>query len=138
MIKKILSMQFIKYGIIGVTGTGLDFLLLYFLVEYAHLQYLLAAAISIVLIFIACFTANKYWTFENWEERYFQQMFQYLLIRLFGLGINLVILYSLVEYLGLWYIFAKVFATVAAFLWNFFAARRWIFPKSDGKIGVKY
>lgn len=134
MIRKIVSAQFVKYVIVGGTGTGLDFCFLYILVEYLHLQYLIAAAISISIIFFGCFTANKYWTFEDKESGYFQQMFQYLLVHLVGLGLSLVILYSLVEYLGLWYIFAKVFATLAAFLWNFFIARYFIFQATADKI----
>ncbi len=130
MIKKIFSAQLIKYGLVGAAATGTDFLILYFLVEYAHLYYLAAAAISIVLVFVASFTANKYWTFSNRENRYFRQMGQYLLAHLLGIGLSLTILHSLVEYLGLWYIFAKVFATAVAAITNFLLVKLWVFKNN--------
>ena len=129
MIKAFFSKQFLKYLVIGFVGTGLDFLFLYCLVEYFHIYYLFSALISIILVFFISFSLNKYWTFNNQEKNYFNQLFKYTLARLVGLGINLIVLTILVEIFGMWYILAKVFATAVALIWNFLIAKNWIFSK---------
>ena len=122
-----LSKQFLKYVIVGLLGTGLDFLILFLLVEYLHLFYLLAALISILIVFWISFSLNKYWTFRKKEGNYFRQMLKYLLAHSVGVGINLAILTILVEIFGFWYIFAKVIATTVVLAWNFLVTKKWVF-----------
>jgi len=129
MIKVFFSKQFLKYLIIGFMGTGLDFLILYSLTEYAHFYYVLSAIVSVAIVFWLSFIANKFWTFENKKGKYFVQFVKYLFSRTAGYAINLIILILLVEIFGLWYLFAKVFATAAAAIWNFLTARKWVFPE---------
>ena len=133
LVNKIFSIQLIKYGLVGATATGTDFLILYFLVEYVHLYYLAAAVISIAIVFIASYSANKYWTFSNRENHYWRQMGQYLLAHLLGIGLSLTILHSLVEFGGLWFIFAKVFATAVAAITNFLLVKLWVFNNNNIK-----
>lgn len=127
MIKHFVSKQFLKYVLIGILGTSLDFLLLYVLVEEGHTHYVLSAIISASLVIWLSFTLNKYWTFENREKDYLRQFFKYLASHSIGYLINLMILVILVEGFGLWYIFAKVFATAAALIWNFLVTKKWVF-----------
>lgn len=131
MIKNFLSKQFLRYLVIGFSGTGLDFLLIYVFVEYFHLHYLISALISIALILFLSFSFNKYWTFENQEKKYFNQLLKYILASSVGWGINLIVLTILVEVFGMWYLLAKVFATAVALIWNFLIARNWVFKSKD-------
>ncbi|MFC1656451.1 GtrA family protein [Patescibacteria group bacterium] len=114
---------------IGSLTTGLDFLFLYVLVEYFHLFYMCSAIISIVIIFTMSYLLNKYWTFNNQEKNHLQQLTKYTSIHLIAWIINLAILTILVEIFGMWYLFAKVFATAVAFLWNYFFTKNWVFKK---------
>ena len=127
MFNYFLSKQFLKYVIVGLLGTGLDFLILFLLVEHLHLFYLLAALISILIVFWISFSLNKYWTFSKKEGNYFRQMLKYLLAHSVGIGINLAILTILVEIFGFWYILAKVIATTAVLAWNFLVTKKWVF-----------
>jgi len=120
--------QFVKYTVVGLATTGLDLALLYFLVEEIKLHYLLAATVALSLAFLANFTANKYWTFRQREGRYLVQLGRHGVVRAVGWGINLGTLTFLVEIFGFWYFWAKIVATLIAWIWNFMSARKWVFP----------
>jgi len=127
IINNFFSWQFVKYVCVGFLGTALDFSILYSLVEYGHLYYLLAAVISVGIVLWISFTFNKYWTFGNFEKKYFQQFFKYFISHLIALAVSLAILALLVEIFHFWYLFAKVFATVAAAITNFLIVKKFIF-----------
>lgn len=125
--KNFFNQQFIKYVVVGLIGTALDFSILYILVEYGHFFYLVGAVASIFTVLWVSFTINKFWTFENHEKKYFQQFFKYSLSHILALGVNLAILAFLVEIFHFWYIFAKVFATAGAAITNFLIVKKYIF-----------
>lgn len=137
--QKLFSKQFLKYLVVGFTGTAADFALLYVFVQYFHIFYLLAAFFSIAIVLWYSFTLNKYWTFENKEKKYFPQFLKYVIAHSIALGINLLILAILVQFFHLWYLFAKVFATAAAAIANFFMVKSFIFEgkKADSTIAFE-
>ena len=141
MVKKFVgqffSWQFIKYVIVGFVGTALDFGLLYILVEFGHLYYLFGAVTSVAIVLWISFSLNKYWTFQNFEKKYFRQIAKYLVSHAIALGINLVILAFLVEVFHFWYLFAKVFATVGAAITNFLLVKKFIFFAKNEKNATK-
>jgi len=127
IIKKRFGVQFIKYSLVGATGTSIDFLLLYLLVEKGHLFYLLAAVFSTIVAMLINFTLNKYWTFGKKEGNYFIQLFHYASAHAVGGLINFAVLTVLVETFGVWYLFARIAATFLAVIWNFLATKKWVF-----------
>lgn len=134
MIKTLFSKQFFKYAIVGGIATGLDFVFLYTLVEYGHLFYFYSALISSAVIIWFSFTLNKYWTFKNFEKKYFPQFVKYIASHLIALMLALTILTVLVEALHFWYLFAKVFATAGAAITNFLLAKKIIFSAKPDTI----
>ncbi|MFC1686328.1 GtrA family protein [Patescibacteria group bacterium] len=136
MFKKILDFlkkqdlkQFLKFCVVGTVGTAIDFGILYILVEYSNTWYLLAATISFVVAVINNYIFNKIWTFEDRDSSFVKQFAQFLVVSVVGLGLNILILYVLVEFAGMWYILAKVLATGVVLIWNFFANKYWTFRK---------
>lgn len=127
LIQDIFSWKFIKYFVVGLTGTSLDFLILYLLVEYGHIYYLLAAIISVSIVLWLSFTLNKYWTFRNFEKKYFQQFVKYIIAHALAMTVNLVLLVFLVEIIHLWYIHGKIIATIVSATTNFLLTRRFVF-----------
>jgi putative flippase GtrA len=125
--------SFLKYLIVGSIATGTDFLLLYFFVDFFHIYYILAAAISFITAVIISYFLNKNWTFRDKEKRLLPQLMKYIGINLVSLALSLIILYLLVEFLFVWYILAKAAATVVAVIWNFFAMRTWVFQKEKAE-----
>jgi len=136
MLKKIINKQFAKYVAVGAFATGLDFGILYFLVEFGHIFYLVSAIISMAIVLWVSFSLNKFWTFQNFEKKYFQQFTKYLVSHLLALAVSLTILSILVQVFHFWYLFAKVFATAGAAITNFLLIQKFIFFAKEPEVEV--
>lgn len=121
--------QFAKYAVVGGFVTAVDFVLLYIFIEFFLMWYILAATLSFTTALITSFFLNKFWTFKNKDGNIPSQMTKFTIINLIGLGINLTVLYILVDFFSIWYLPAKVVATVFVLLWNFLGMRNWAFKK---------
>lgn len=133
-IKQFFSAQFLKYIVVGFLGTALDFSILYALVEYLHLFYLISATVSVCIVIWISFTLNKYWTFQDYSKQYFKQLLKYAISHMIALAVALAVLATLVEIFGMWYIYAKFFATAAAAITNFLIVKSYIFKPSPSVV----
>jgi len=131
--KNFINWQFFKYVVVGLVGTAFDFSILYVLVEFGHLHYLFGALASVTIVLWISFTLNKYWTFADYEEKYFRQFVKYAISHMIALGASLLVLVILVEIFNFWYLFAKVFATMAAAITNFLLVKSFIFSTNQKK-----
>jgi len=118
---------FIKYSLVGVTGTIVDLAALYLLVEYAHLDVLFAATISFLFAVVNNFTWNKFWTFKDKSTNYRKQFIKFLIVSCVGLALTLSCMYVLVNMLFIWYMYAKVITSMIVLIWNFLGNKYWTF-----------
>ena len=115
--------EFIKFGIVGASGTIIDFGLLNLLVFF-QINVYLAATISFLAAASNNFYFNKTWTFRfKGKKALRQQYLQFLLVSVIGLLINVSIMYVLIEYFNFWYNYAKFAAILVVLWWN---GRRYI------------
>ncbi|MFA7252428.1 MAG: glycosyltransferase [Candidatus Paceibacterota bacterium] len=119
--------RMIRYGLVGVTGTLIDLAFLFILVEYFHLQVILAATISFILAATNNFVWNKIWTFNNKNKAYHHQYLKFLIISFIGLNITLLLMSLLHLILGLWYILAKIITSLLVLYWNYWGNKHWTF-----------
>ena len=136
IISKLLSKfpikQMIKYAIVGAIGTLVNLLVLYCLTEYFNIYYIVSEIIAFIIAGIHNYIFDKIWTFKiNIEEKIVFKYFQFLIISSIALIVNLCILFILVEYFGIWYIFAEIIAIMGAFLISFSGNKLWTFNKSN-------
>lgn len=126
-----LAFQFLKFGIVGVSNTIIDFSLLNLLHFAFKVPVLLANTISFNCAIMNSFVWNKYWTFQNKEKNIGSQFIQFVIISLIGLGINNGIMYLSVNFLGssapLQLNLSKIFASIFSMTWNFLAYKKWAF-----------
>lgn len=114
------------YAAGAAAGFAVDFGLLWLLVEHAGLHYLVAATIS----FLAG-TVVVYWVSVRHAFRYRRvadrriEFGYFATIGAIGVGLNLFLMFALVEWLSLHYLLAKVGAAGVSFVANF-AMRRWL------------
>jgi len=130
LIKKFLP--FIKYCIVGATGTFVDLAALYIFVEYFKLPVLLGATFSFFLAVVNNFLLNKLWTFKNKSLNYRKLFIKFLVVSLVGLGLTLTSMVFFVNILGLWYMLAKILSSGIVLTWNFLGNKLWTF-KSNKK-----
>jgi putative flippase GtrA len=140
--------KFIKFSLVGVLGTVIDFtlfnLLLYVL---SHVlgwsllaqfglngNLLVANTISFGAGVLNNYTWNRLWTFkESRKAKKRQQLMKFAMVSLVGLLLNSLLVLTLAAILGpyvsepLSYNLAKVIATGLVLFWNFGANRFWTF-----------
>lgn len=119
LIKKLLQSSFIRFCIVGVSNTAIDFVgfCLFYYVIGLHL------VVSNILSFIPAVTnsylLNKYWSFGHVDsgKKSASEYSVFILIAICGLGINTFVLWMAEEYMHV--LLAKVAATCVSLFWNF-------------------
>lgn len=89
---------FIKYVVVGISGTIIDVAGFTGLVHYTNISRNGAATISFIAAVINNFTWNRLWTFKSRVKNIGKQFFEFLLVSIGGLVLNLLFL-SLFSYL---------------------------------------
>ncbi len=108
----------LRYGTVGASGAVIDLLSLYFLTELAHFYYLFSATIAFIISASFNFYLNRVWTFKSFANPK-RQLVIFLFVSLSGLFLNNSILYFLVEWLHVYYMYAKIVAIGLVTIWNF-------------------
>jgi len=121
--------RMLKFAFVGVTGIFVNEGLLYTLTEYLGLYYLHSGAISIEASILSNFTLNELWTFrdrrEGGKKDIAKRALKYNVVSIGGLLINLLVLYLLVEFLGMYYLVANLLGIFLGFVWNFSLNTLW-------------
>ena len=142
--------RFFKFAVVGVSGTFVDFGLLYLLHVGLGLHLVVANTISFIIAVINNFTWNRYWTYHDSRSKPIStQLGQFFIVNIFGWGINTGILLlleppltaltgsiltgiilsantqNLAHKVG--YNLAKAVATGVVMFWNFFINRVWTY-----------
>ena len=142
--------RFLKFSAVGVTGTIVDFGLLYVGHVLLGLPLSVANTISFTTAVINNFVWNRYWTYPDSRSKpVHRQLGQFFVVNIAGWAINTGILLSLnhpltmlavrlfashlgtaaIEKLG--YNLAKLAATAVVLFWNFFVNRFWTYNDVD-------
>ncbi len=112
--------QIIRFGIVGVIATVIDYGLVVVLTELAGLPYLLSCAISFTASVVVNYSLSVRFVFAvNSKTAKAVEISIFILLSAVGLGINQVIMWFAVERLGISYLIAKIGATVIVMVYNF-------------------
>lgn len=135
--------RFIKFGIVGIIGSVIDFGVFNLLTILANCSSTVSNIVSFTLAVINNFILNRYWTYPDSKETPFmRQMVQFSIVSGLGLAIR-VPLFKLMENLLIplaarlipnvltptiiGHNAALAFVIGVVMLWNFFANRFWTF-----------
>ena len=148
LLRWLLGMRYIKFGMVGASGTVVNIAVLYLGHEYVFQSLegpqgkpYASLALAIAVATVNNFTWNRLWT---WADRVQQmpseagidplpstsltvQLFQYALASWFGIGLQYVLTLWLAH--SMHYMLANVIAIVIASVSNFLANDRWTFRK---------
>lgn len=127
--------RFIRFALVGASGTILDFVLLILFKEWLKLPLLLANSLSYSAGIINNYSLNRLWTYpDSRQKRLAWQLGQFAVVSVIGLLLNNLIVLGLEEPLGkllntprIGYLAAKIVATGLVVFWNFFINRYWTF-----------
>lgn len=119
----LILIQFLRYIFFAGFATIVDLALLLVLTEYIGVWYFFSAIISYLAGMVVNYTVNKYLNFHNHSRKIVWQFGLFVIVASIGLALNQAILYGLVEYVGLWYLYAKLIAVCLVVFWSFNAHR---------------
>lgn len=119
--------QFMKFGIVGVINTALDYLIYSALIIVFHVHFLAANAVSFSLAVTNSYVLNRRWTFRSDNPDWKKEATKFFLVNLVGLGLSEMFLKIFVHGLGVSPFIAKLMAVVIVLGWNFIGTRLWAF-----------
>jgi len=127
--KKFDLLRFIKFCLVGGTGTLINMGLLWLLTEFAGLPYLISAAIGIETSIISNYTFHTFFTFSDRRSSsmkvFFLRLLKYNLVSAGGLAINIGVLWLLTEVAGLYYLLSNLCGIASATLFRYVISLRW-------------
>ncbi len=118
--------QFVKFGIVGVSNTLLTLVVYTVLLKVFGVWYLAASAIGFAVGATNGFLLNRRWTFRDHVGDALTPV-RWAIVQGSGLGINEALLYLLVHDAQLDKLLAQVCATAVVTVTTFFANRAWTF-----------
>jgi dolichol-phosphate mannosyltransferase len=121
--------RFLKFCVVGASGTFVYLGLLVLFTEIGGLFYALSAALAYEISIFNNFTWNELWTFRDKRasagSSVLIRLLKFNLVSLIGLGIHEAVLTFFTEVTGLFYILSAIIAIFCALIWNFFANVKW-------------
>ncbi|ETO39450.1 MULTISPECIES: GtrA family protein [Thermoanaerobacterium] len=119
--------QFIKFNLVGIVNTLVDFSV-FTVLTFFGMYYMAAQVISYSCGVVNSFIMNKYWTFGDKSTPHGYEVFKFIAVNGVSLAVSLSILYPLKPILGV--ISAKVIATLFSMMINFVGSKLWVFKKA--------
>lgn len=131
--------QFLKYVIVGVFNTAIDFsifnaLSIYFGI-YSGIWLALINSASAGVVIVNSYFWNKYWTFKANGGWFHIEFTKFVMVNLGALAINTGIVYAVTTYIDpffgatplVWENIAKSAALAANIIWNFLGFKYFVF-----------
>lgn len=115
-----LLIQIFKFGIVGGTAFVIDFVFLYVFREFCHFPVLVSNTLSFCISVIYNYIASVKWVFDvNKEKDAKKQFIIFIVFSVIGLLLNNAIMWVTVDFLSIYYMLAKIIATVIVMVFNF-------------------
>lgn len=114
-----LCLKLIKFGLVGVMGTTIDFSITWLLKEKCGLNKYVANSCGFSIAVINNYFWNRYWTFECTTGDMTTQFATFAAIAAMGLVIDNTTIYLLSRKLKWNFYILKAMATVIVAMWNF-------------------
>lgn len=127
--KKLIE-QILKFGVVGIIATVIDFGVLYILSQPLGMDPVVSAGISFCVSLVFNYVASMRYVFTHREDMSRSREFViFLVLSFIGLAINEAIMAAGVAVLGssaLAVMGTKVLATVIVMVWNFVSRKKWL------------
>lgn len=121
--------QLRRFAVVGAVAAGVQMLLLWLFVDTAGLDYLLGAAVAIEFTIVLSYVLNNAWTFKakqhNGAGAYLVGLLKTNVVRGTAIPIQLAVLFSLVEFLGIAYLVANAGGIVVSGIYRYVLDARW-------------
>jgi putative flippase GtrA len=117
--------QWLRFAAVGASNTLLSWCA-YALLYRIGLHYLLASALAFALGVANSYIWNRRWTFRS-RGRPAPEALRFAVVQCVGLGVDVALLYALVDGVGIHHLIAQALVFPAASLVTFGLSRKWAF-----------
>lgn len=116
--------EIIRFCIVGAVTFVVDYGFLFFCTEFLSINYLMSAAIAFTIAVVFNYVLCIIFVFDNISKQNLKQQVLFVGSSVIGLGFNQICMYFFVEYLGIYYLLAKILSTIIVTLWNYIMKRK--------------
>lgn len=92
-------LQFIRFALIGVMNTAIDYILFAILLYLLRIHWTIANVIAYASAVLFSYFANKYWTFKKKTPANFIEILRMYGVNIVSLGFSTAVIYSIVNIL---------------------------------------
>lgn len=124
-------LQIIKFGIVGIIATIVDFGVLVVLKELLSIDVLIASAVSFCVSVAVNYILSMAFVFKSKNQNKAKEFIVFIILSVGGLCLNQFILWVGVKLTSVYYLAVKLFATVIVPVYNFITRK--IFLESKEK-----
>jgi putative flippase GtrA len=117
---------YVRFGAFGAVATLIHVVVFTVLVESFRFAAVMASIPAFLCAMMLSYMANSKWTFRA-SRGHGTHLPRYAMVSLFGLCLNIVITYVVVNVLGLWYGFALMVVITAVPLITYLLNRHWTY-----------
>ena len=118
---------FVKYFIVGVFVTGVDFAVFSFAFYVSCLTPVISKTIAFSGAVILSYGLNRIWTFRRTESKISKQLTKFLVVSIVGLGLSASLIYVFIVSAGLHPLISNGITSTVVLVWNFLANKYWTF-----------
>jgi putative flippase GtrA len=122
-------LQLFKFGVVGATGYLLNLAVFALLTQVLGVHHILAAVGAFCVAVSNNFLWNRHWTFEATQGHAGFQAARFFTVSVLALGVNLILLYLLVDVAGAPELPAQALSVAAAMPFNFIGNKLWTFDE---------
>lgn len=123
---------FIRFGVVGLSNTGI-FLCLYYLLVWAGIHYQIANSVGFIISSLNGFLLSRTWVFPSRVNNYREQLAKYYLVYGTSLIVSALSSYVLVEILMLSKYIAPILNLMISIPYNFIFSKYWAFARKSVK-----
>jgi putative flippase GtrA len=132
MIQKFTKHLIVRYLISGSTSAMVNLALFFVLHHMVGVYYIAASIVAFIVSFLVSLFLQKFWTFRDHSlHKFHHQVGKYLLTSLFGLLVDIMVLYVCVEYFSFHPFLGQIVAGLLTACCTFFLSRNFVFKKHE-------
>lgn len=122
------TIRIFRFGLSGGISTMIHMGVVVLLVELTRLHPVPSSAVAFLCAVIVSYLLQRNWTFQA-AGSHRRQFVRYFAVTFSGLLLNLLLMYTGVEILKLWYFFALSITVILVSVWSYTLHRRWTFER---------
>jgi putative flippase GtrA len=129
--KKLIE-QIMKFGVVGFLCFFIDYFVLFAVTEFLGINYLISSGISFSVSVIINYILSIKFVFNTKKDNNkIKEFIVFVVLSLFGLGINQIIMWFTVEKISIYYMLGKIIATAIVMVYNFITRKIFLEDKVE-------